>query len=132
MSTPLLTEKWVPIWPNTKPLLSNPPTPVNGQWLKAEGGAMVWRDPIANADDKWHMVGTAGEPVFLNGWRNYSPAPGGFQQVGFRKLSNDTLAFTGLPVSIGRLKISSVGLIDVWRGEVVPLVLSKARAAEHV
>jgi adenine deaminase len=32
-----------------------------------------------------------------------------------------TLAFTGLPVSIGRLKISSVGLVDVWRGEVVPL-----------
>ena len=33
-----------------------------------------------------------------------------------------TLAFAGLPVSIGRLKISSVGLIDVWRGEVVPLL----------
>jgi adenine deaminase len=32
-----------------------------------------------------------------------------------------TLAFTGLPVSIGSLKISSVGLVDVWRGEVVPL-----------
>ena len=35
-----------------------------------------------------------------------------------------TLAFTGLPVSIGRLKISSVGLIDVWRGEVVPLFIA--------
>lgn len=35
-----------------------------------------------------------------------------------------TLAFTGLPVSIGRLKISSVGLIDVWRGQTVPLLLS--------
>lgn len=34
-----------------------------------------------------------------------------------------TLAFTGLPVSIGRLKISSAGLIDVWKGTSVPLVL---------
>lgn len=34
-----------------------------------------------------------------------------------------TLAFTGLPVSIGRLKISSAGLIDVWKGTTVPLVL---------
>jgi adenine deaminase len=43
-----------------------------------------------------------------------------------------TLAFTGLPVSIGRLKISSVGLVDVWQGKTVPLVLSEARAAEPV
>jgi adenine deaminase len=35
-----------------------------------------------------------------------------------------TLAFSGLPVSIGRLKISSVGLVDVWGGKTVPLVLS--------
>jgi adenine deaminase len=35
-----------------------------------------------------------------------------------------TLAFAGLPVSIGTLKISSAGLIDVWRGEAVPIVLS--------
>jgi adenine deaminase len=34
-----------------------------------------------------------------------------------------TLAFSGLPVSIGRLKISSVGLIDVWGGKTVPLIL---------
>jgi adenine deaminase len=32
-----------------------------------------------------------------------------------------TLAFLGLPVIIGELKICSKGLIDVWRGEVVPL-----------
>lgn len=35
-----------------------------------------------------------------------------------------TLAFTGLPVSIGRLKINSRGLVDVWRGETVPVVVS--------
>jgi adenine deaminase len=34
-----------------------------------------------------------------------------------------TLAFSGLPLSIGRLKINSRGLVDVWRGEVVPLVI---------
>lgn len=34
-----------------------------------------------------------------------------------------TLAFSGLPVSIGRLKISSAGLVDVWQGKTVPLVL---------
>lgn len=32
-----------------------------------------------------------------------------------------TLAFLGLPVVIGRLKICSLGLIDVWAGEVVAL-----------
>jgi adenine deaminase len=41
-----------------------------------------------------------------------------------------TLAFTGLPVSIGTLKISSVGLIDVWRGQTVPLIVSTAHSAE--
>jgi len=43
-----------------------------------------------------------------------------------------TLAFTGLPVSIGRLKISSVGIVDVWQGKTVPLVLSQSRAREPV
>ena len=32
-----------------------------------------------------------------------------------------TLAFLGLPVVIGKLKICSLGLIDVWANEVVPL-----------
>jgi adenine deaminase len=36
-----------------------------------------------------------------------------------------TLAFTGLPVSIGTLKINSRGLVDVWKGETVPVVLSE-------
>jgi adenine deaminase len=35
-----------------------------------------------------------------------------------------TLAFTGLPVSIGRLKINSRGLVDVWKGQTVPVVVS--------
>jgi adenine deaminase len=43
-----------------------------------------------------------------------------------------TLAFTGLPVSIGRLKISSAGLIDVWQGKTVPLVLSHTRTRQPV
>ncbi len=33
-----------------------------------------------------------------------------------------TLAFAGLPITIGKLKISSRGLVDVWRGEVVGLL----------
>lgn len=35
-----------------------------------------------------------------------------------------TLGFMGLPVDIGTLKISPKGLVDVWRGEIVSLVLS--------
>ncbi|MBX3598241.1 MAG: adenine deaminase [Rhizobiaceae bacterium] len=35
-----------------------------------------------------------------------------------------TLAFSGLPISIGRLKINSRGLVDVWKGETVPVVLA--------
>lgn len=33
-----------------------------------------------------------------------------------------TLAFSGLLVAIGRLKISSVGLVDVWGEKIVPLI----------
>jgi adenine deaminase len=33
-----------------------------------------------------------------------------------------TLAFSGLLVAIGRLKISSVGLVDVWAEKIVPLI----------
>ncbi|HEX9246232.1 MAG TPA: adenine deaminase C-terminal domain-containing protein, partial [bacterium] len=32
-----------------------------------------------------------------------------------------TLGFMGLPVDIGRLKISRKGLVDVWKREVVSL-----------
>jgi adenine deaminase len=35
-----------------------------------------------------------------------------------------TLAFVGLPVVIGRLKISSEGLVDVWGGRTVPLEIN--------
>jgi adenine deaminase len=34
-----------------------------------------------------------------------------------------TLAFTCLPVSIGSLKVTSVGLVDVWKAQVVPLLV---------
>ena len=34
-----------------------------------------------------------------------------------------TLGFMGLPVDIGTLKISPKGLIDVWKREVVSLVV---------
>jgi len=37
-----------------------------------------------------------------------------------------TLAFAGLPITIGTLKINSRGLIDVWKGEVVPVVIAPA------
>ena len=40
-----------------------------------------------------------------------------------------TLAFTGLPVSIGTLKINSRGLVDVWKGETVPVVVSTVTEA---
>ena len=93
MSSPSLSEKWVPVWPNQAPTLGGPPTPVAGHWLKAESGGMVWRDPVTDADDKWHYIGAAGEPSFLSGWRNYG---GGFPVVGFRKLSDGSLAFKGL------------------------------------
>jgi adenine deaminase len=39
-----------------------------------------------------------------------------------------TLAFLGLPVVIGRLKITSLGLIDVWASEVVSLEVSGSAA----
>ncbi|MCO5066165.1 MAG: amidohydrolase family protein [Rhizobiaceae bacterium] len=40
-----------------------------------------------------------------------------------------TLAFTGLPISIGRLKINSRGLVDVWRGETVPVLIDESGGA---
>lgn len=43
-----------------------------------------------------------------------------------------TLAFSGLPITIGTLKISSLGLIDVWRGEVVPPLVGPVPAAAQL
>jgi adenine deaminase len=37
-----------------------------------------------------------------------------------------TLGFMGLPVEIGALKISPRGLVDVWKGEIVDVVVDKA------
>jgi adenine deaminase len=39
-----------------------------------------------------------------------------------------TLAFVGLPVVIGKLKICSEGLVDVWEQAVVPPVLEASAA----
>ena len=105
MSTPSLTEKWVPLGPNQRPLLTDPPAPVDGNWLKVENNAMVWKDPITDADTKWHMIGTAGEPPFLNGWQNYG---GQFRTVGFRKLSDNTVALTGLMSNTGTWLADSI------------------------
>ena len=40
MASPPLTEKWVPLWPQGQAV----PAPVEGKWLKAEGGSMLWKE----------------------------------------------------------------------------------------
>jgi adenine deaminase len=41
-----------------------------------------------------------------------------------------TLAFLGLPVVIGKLKICSAGLVDVWQGRTVPVEVEAGQVAE--
>jgi hypothetical protein len=45
LASPPTSTPWVPLWP----LSQNPPTPVEGKWLKGSSGAMVWSD-ITQAD----------------------------------------------------------------------------------
>jgi hypothetical protein len=93
MTTPPITTEWVPVWPLSDPS-AQIPVPENGKWLKAEGGAMVWRDPITDADGKWHVIGQAGEPAFQNNWINYNAV--NYPPCAFRKLSTGMVALSGL------------------------------------
>lgn len=78
------------------------PAPVvNGQWIKGVGGAAVW-SAIAAADvtglvapdTAWHVVGTAGEPAYQNGWSTYDAAS--FPIARFRKDAAGWVHLSGL------------------------------------
>ena len=74
MTTPPLTQKWVPLWPLTDPE-PQIPTPVDGKWLKGgPGGAMTWDVPpsptgMVAPDTTWKILGT--DIALTNGWVNY-------------------------------------------------------------
>ena len=88
MSTPPNSTPWVPMWPITTPP-TQIPAPVNGKWLGAAGGAMVWQDipGIQTADTGWTNC------VLQNGWTQY-PDPYGPGR--FRKLSSGLVVMEGL------------------------------------
>jgi hypothetical protein len=71
------------------------------QMLAGGGGGGGTADPIPL--DKWHLVGTVGEPPFLAGWSNYGQAP-----VGFRKEPDGRVALKGL------LTLGSSGTANVF------------------
>lgn len=89
MSTPNPgTTPWVPLWPISDPPLAVP-TPVNGKWLGAAGGAMVWQDipGLVTPDSGWTI------PTLLNGWVQYADPYG---PVRFRKLASGLVICNGL------------------------------------
>ena len=49
-----------------------------------------------NKPDKIHYIGTDGEPVFQNGWGNYTPLSTSYNEVGFYKDSNNIVHLQGL------------------------------------
>lgn len=96
MSTPPISEKWVPLWPLSDPPTQLPPS-INGRWLKGGvGGAMSWEvipGLAADADTGWHILGAAGEPGLQNGWQNY---PNPYGPARFRKLTSGLVTLEGL------------------------------------
>ena len=114
MSTPPTSTPWVPMAPT--PALSGIPPLVNGKWAKAEGGALVWRDPrISIPDTAWHVIGGAGEIPFENGWQswpdgNYSPAR-------YRRLSDGYVVLEGLIGYTGTQGAAAFTLPVGWRSK---------------
>jgi hypothetical protein len=62
---------------------------------------------VMPATEIWHEVGTAGEPAFVNGWRNYDAA--NYQTAGFKKDAFGFVHLKGL-VSTGTLDIAAFTL----------------------
>ena len=93
MTTPPLTQKWVPLWP-VSDVPAEVPTPVDGKWLKGgPGGSMLWDTPPAppTGDSTWKVFNV--DVGLQNGWLNYG-APYGPGR--FRKLASGLVVMEGL------------------------------------
>jgi hypothetical protein len=93
MTTPDTSTPWVPLWPRKAPVPV--PTPVNGKWLQAVGGACVWSDlpPLGTPDTAWKVLGV--DVAFQNGWTNYG-ASNPYNPARFRKTSDGLVMLSGL------------------------------------
>jgi hypothetical protein len=60
--------------------------------------------------DTWHMVGTAGQPAFANGWSNFAA---GFSLVGFRKFPDGKVKLKGMLLSGGTTGPTTVFTLPV-------------------
>jgi adenine deaminase len=91
---------------------------LGGGFVVVDGGKVVARVPLP-------LYGLLSEESIDDLSAQISDAIGKLRGLGcMLETPFHTLAFTGLPVSIGTLKINSRGLIDVWKGETVPVILS--------
>lgn len=88
MSTPNPSTPWVPVWDLVPPPIV--PTPVNGKWLTAAGGAMVWQDipGLVTPDSGWITM-----TPLLNGWVQYADPYG---PARYRKLPSGLVVCNGL------------------------------------
>ena len=92
MSTPPTSTPWVPLYP-PKTVPNVVPTPVDGKWAAASGGAMVWADPYLGTftpDSEWKEVQTG---QFANGWQNYGVP---FGPARYRRLLDGLVVLEGL------------------------------------
>lgn len=100
MSSPALTEPWVPIWPKmTAPSVIAPPQ--DGKWARGQSGAVVWAPTpasppglVAAPDAAWHIFGAAGEPAFENGYANWGDV--NYSPARYRKLADGMVELDGL------------------------------------
>jgi hypothetical protein len=86
VTSPPTSTPWVPV------AQAGIPTPVNGKWLTAAGGSMVWSDlPYPAADTAWKIIGT--DIALQNGWVNYGTPYGPGR---YRKLVSGLVIMDGL------------------------------------
>lgn len=95
MSTPPSTP-WVPVWDLVPP--TPVPTPVNGKWLGAAGGAMIWQDipGLQAADTGWTVL------TLTNAWVHYADPYGPGR---YRKLASGLVVMEGL-ISTGNVAVA--------------------------
>jgi microcystin-dependent protein len=87
-----------------QPVASSYSSPVvNGQFVKGVGGTAVWSSIIETdvrgltvADTAWHVVGTAGEPAFQNGYSSWDGLGATARAPRFRKLASGLVLVDGI------------------------------------
>jgi adenine deaminase len=98
---------------------------MGGGFAVAESGRVLARTPLP-------IYGLLSERPAPDLVAQLDDAIGALRALGCRLSAPfHTLAFVGLPVVIGRLKICSEGLVDVWAGKTLPIEIECSAPRER-